>query len=125
MSRPDSLDPEDTMLPDDPDTSDWYSAPNIPTLKRVTVAVRQRDPSVWDDTTARLSYTAQLAAYLRARPYVFIPATTLERFGRQAWRTRLSEARRGQYRGGYPMHIENRQRRLASGAVISEYRYRP
>ena len=134
MSRPDSYDPLDLVRPDpdDPNLPDWDDAPDIPRLKRVTVAVRQRDPNLWDDPpvpasvkATKPSYTARLAEYLRARPHLWTPATDLFRFGQLGWRTRCSEARRGQYPGGQPMRIDNRQRRLASGAVISEYRYRP
>ena len=135
MSSPDnSHDPLDPVRPDpdDPNLADWDDAVDIPRLERVTVAVRHRDPRLWGDTpvpvsvqATKPSYTARLAAYLRARTNLWTPATDLFRFGQLGWRTRLSEARRGQYRDGAPTRIDNRQRRLASGAVISEYRYRP
>jgi hypothetical protein len=110
-------------------TNPW---PEIRRLGPVTASVRMPDPRLWDDApvpasarATKPSYTVRLAEYLRARPHIWIQATNLERFGRQAWRTRLSQARRGQYRGGVPMRIDNRQRRQPSGAVISEYRYVP
>ena len=110
-------------------TNPW---PEIRRIGPVTAHVRMPNPRLWDDApvpdsveATKPSYTARLAEYLRARPHRWTPATHLFRFGQLGWRTRLSEARRGQYRDGAPMRIDNRQRRLASGAVISEYRYIP
>lgn len=39
------------------------------------------------------SYTADLMRYLRKRPNVWIDAREFEIFGRQAWRSRISDAR--------------------------------
>lgn len=70
----------------------------------------------------RQSLADALETFLRANPHLWISAVLFEQFGRQAWRTRLSEVRqRFEAEGGA---IENRLRR-DGGAVISEYRYRP
>ena len=77
------------------------------------------------------TFTERIAAYFRQQPEVWIPAVDLERVGgRQAWRTRLSEARRH-----YGMTIENRIRWVpprvgragdqVPGFRLSEYRYVP
>lgn len=78
----------------------------------------------------RQNYAEQLEAFLRARPGIWIAAVTFEQFGRQAWRTRLSEVRQViEAEGGT---IENRQRRVPLGpctttsyTILSEYIYRP
>jgi len=71
----------------------------------------------------RHSYTQQIADYLKARPLVWIPAVSLESVGgRQAWRTRVSEARRA------GMVIQNRVLRMSNGREHwreSQYRYIP
>lgn len=74
--------------------------------------------------TSRHSFTMRIGAFFQDRPLVWIPATELEQFGRQAWRTRLSDARRR-----YGLRIENRVRKVrrSDGTlyVKSEYRYVP
>jgi len=50
------------------------------------------------------SLTQQLAAFLKARPHQWIGAREFEQFGRQSWRTRLSECRKAPHF----MNIENR-----------------
>jgi hypothetical protein len=67
----------------------------------------------------RESFTARLVAFFLARPYEWIDARELEQFGRQAWRTRLSEAR-----VHHGMALRNRQRKV-NGYTVSEYRYEP
>lgn len=81
------------------------------------------------EISRRQNYAEQLEAFLRARPGAWIAAVDFEQFGRQAWRTRLSEVRQViEAEGGV---IENRQRRVPLGAsetsytILSEYRYRP
>lgn len=70
----------------------------------------------------RRTFVDQVEAYFKKRPGQWIPATELEPVGgRQAWRTRVSDARRE--RG---LNIENRTRkvRLSDGShiTVSEYR---
>lgn len=69
------------------------------------------------------TFTAAVVAFFKARPGVWVPATALETVGgRQAWRTRVSDARRL-----HGMTIENRTRRITrtDGETwrLSEYRY--
>jgi hypothetical protein len=87
-----------------------------------------QQPSLLDaasDTADAATFTAAVARFFRAHPGVWIRATELERVGgRQAWRTRVSDARRQ-----YGLTIENRCRRVreADGRVwtLSEYRWVP
>lgn len=70
------------------------------------------------------TFTDRVAEFLKRNPNVWIPAIRFEAIGgRQAWRTRLSEARRS------GMQIENRTQRVkrADGSTytLSEYRYVP
>lgn len=68
-----------------------------------------------------MSLTAQLAAYLQARPNTWIDAhALLQVAGFAAWRTRLSECRRPPFN----LTIENRTRRV-NGYTVSEYRFTP
>lgn len=70
------------------------------------------------------TYTARVADYFRARPGVWIRATELEAVGgRQAWRTRVSDARRL----GLPIRNRCRRVMLRSGEMVtvSEYCYVP
>lgn len=81
--------------------------------------------------TSRHSFTVRAMAYFKDRPLVWIPAVELEQFGRQAWRTRISEARQ-RFEAANDGTIENR---VLIGAMypgtgaarytISEYRYVP
>jgi hypothetical protein len=82
----------------------------------------------------RKSFTDAVLDFLRANQGRWIQAIEFEAVGgRQAWRTRLSEARLILEREGGT--VENRQRRSVvidgngrkhvAGAVISEYRYLP
>jgi hypothetical protein len=69
------------------------------------------------------TYTANVARFFRANVGRWVRATELEAVGgRQAWRTRVSEARRV-----YGLTIENRVRRVreADGRTwtLSEYRF--
>ena len=82
-------------------------------------------PSLLDALDDAATFTAAVARYFRERPGVWVRATDLERVGgRQAWRTRVSEARRQ-----YQMRIENRCRSVvkADGRAwkLSEYRWVP
>lgn len=84
-------------------------------------------PSLLDalDVSDAATFTAAIVRYFRARPGVWCCATDLEHVGgRQAWRTRVSDARRL-----YGMTIENRCRRMVnpdgSWWTLSEYRWVP
>lgn len=77
------------------------------------------------------SYTRDLIAFVKAREGRWISAIEFEQFGRQAWRTRLSEARL-QLQAAGEGTIENRQsiaRMVLNGRprrlTLSEYRYVP
>lgn len=80
-----------------------------------------------DETKSRrVTRTAELASYFRARPWVWVNCLDLEFAGRQAWRSRLSNLRFAPYR----MTIKNRQMRVpradGRGAFTrSEYRFEP
>lgn len=66
------------------------------------------------------NFTLRVAEFFKANPLRWIDARELEAIGgRQAWRTRLSEARRF-----YQMNIENRVERHP-GFTRSLYRYVP
>jgi hypothetical protein len=67
----------------------------------------------------RENNTQRLIEFFTARPFQWIDARVLEQFGRQAWRTRVSEARLD-----FGVPIVNRLRR-AGGVVRSEYAYVP
>lgn len=67
-----------------------------------------------------MTRTEQARRFFAEHPHTWHSAYTLEQFGRQAWRTRVSEAR-----ALLPGRIENRQRQSPTGHVISEYRYVP
>lgn len=72
------------------------------------------------DAPQALSLTAQLAAYFKARPHVWIDGVQIENIaGRYAWRTRISNCRTR-----FGMVIENRQTREGK-FTKSEYRYVP
>jgi len=69
-----------------------------------------------------LTFAARLAAHFHSRPNQFIDGLELAKIGGvYAYRTRLSELRRAPFN----MVIENRQRRMFTGTVISEYRFVP
>lgn len=77
--------------------------------------------------------TARLMAFVKDRPNQWIRATEFEQFGRQAWRTRLSEARK-KFEAAHDGTIENRVQRVYREAegdleawvfLRSEYRYIP
>jgi hypothetical protein len=72
-----------------------------------------------DELVRRGNNTQRIAAFFKERPYQWIDARALESFGRQAWRTRLSNARIEHH-----MNIVNRLRR-GDGVVLSEYCYQP
>ena len=79
-------------------------------------------PSLLDAPLDAATFTAHVAAYFRARPGQWIRATELEAVGgRQAWRTRVSDARRA-----YGLTIQNRCRRIVEPDgrrwTLSEYR---
>jgi hypothetical protein len=60
-----------------------------------------------------------LAAYFREHPGQWLDGRDLATVaGNYAWRTRISDLRKPPFR----MPIENRQRRLSGGAIVSEYR---
>lgn len=83
-----------------------------------------------------MSFTLRLMAFVKDRPGVWIPATAFEQFGRQAWRSRISDARQ-KFEAAKDGTIENRQRiavKVIAGTndvwqektfKISEYRYMP
>jgi hypothetical protein len=69
----------------------------------------------------RATNTQTVADLFKRRPYQWIGTLELEKAGgRNAWRTRVSDARKQFEKSGWT--ITNRQIRL-DGAVISEYRY--
>jgi hypothetical protein len=75
------------------------------------------------------SFTQRVLDFLTARPNVYVSAVELESVGgRQAWRTRISEARHILESRGEGT-IKNRQRRMtrADGTcwVLSEYAFLP
>lgn len=78
--------------------------------------------------TPRHSFTARLMAFVKDRPLQWIPALEFEQFGRQAWRTRISEARQ-KFEAAHDGTIENRQRshmaKDGTRFTHSEYRYVP
>lgn len=57
----------------------------------------------------RHSNTARLMAFVKDQPNRWIPATSFEQFGRQAWRSRISDARK-KFEAARDGTIENRQR---------------
>jgi hypothetical protein len=76
----------------------------------------------------RLGGTARTMAFLQAHPRQWIAAIKFEDVGgRQAWRTRLSEARL-KFQAAGEGTIENRQRHMRTDGrewVLSEYRFVP
>jgi hypothetical protein len=88
--------------------------------------------------------TSRLMAFVKDRAGHWLPATEFEQFGRQAWRTRISDARK-RFEAVQDGTIENRVRRGHSagcaklfaadleeearcdcgGRIRSEYRYVP
>lgn len=79
-------------------------------------------------TATRHSFTLMLMAFLKDRPNRWLAATEFEQFGRQSWRTRLSEARK-RFEAAGDGTIENRVTRSRPGDryqwTLSEYRYVP
>jgi hypothetical protein len=76
--------------------------------------------AIWGEgAVMRESFTTRLVAFFEARPYEWIDARELEQFGRQAWRTRVSNARTA-----HGLVLRNRQRKV-NGYTVSEYRYEP
>lgn len=76
-----------------------------------------------------MSATARLMAFVKDRPGQWIHATTFEQFGRQGWRTRISNARQ-KFQAVQDGTIENQVLpiRDASGTIVrkdSFYRYVP
>jgi hypothetical protein len=72
------------------------------------------------------TFTRAVVAFFRARPLEWVPAIALETVGgRQAWRTRVSNARKAPYR----LDIQNRTRMVTrpdgTRYKLSEYRYVP
>lgn len=59
--------------------------------------------------STRHSFTARLMAYVKDRPNRWIPAQEFEQFGRQAWRSRISDARK-KFHEAQDGTIENRWR---------------
>jgi len=109
-----------------PKLFDWLAnVKPITRLKPISQRPVTLDRQLWDLPVDRpsptgTSRTDQLARYLIERPWIDVTAIELERFGRQAWRTRLSEARTR-----YSMVITNKLRRRPDGSVESSYRYEP
>jgi hypothetical protein len=83
-----------------------------------------RESQISDNDRPR-SFTARVAALFRSQPNRWIPASEIARVGGScAWRTRISECRRGPYF----MTITNRTRRVESDGrtfTVSEYRHVP
>ena len=80
--------------------------------------------AVAQEQERRTSNALAVYEYFKAHPLTWTSTETLERVGgRNAWRTRLSECRRG-VRVPERLNIVNRQSRI-TGTVISEYRYIP
>lgn len=72
-----------------------------------------------DFSATPATFRDRLAAYLMARPGIYIDGLELAKVGGvYGWRTRVSECRL------IGMRIENRQRRVGR-RVVSEYRYVP
>lgn len=73
----------------------------------------------------RATNTSRVREWFLSHPWQWVDTRTLELLGgRQAWRTRVSDARVAMRDEGLGT-IRNRQRRDADGAVFSEYRYEP
>lgn len=71
-------------------------------------------------------FTDAVVAYFRARPWQWIAAVDLEHVGgRQAWRTRVSEARHAPYWLPIRNRVRTVQRADGSTFRLSEYRYEP
>lgn len=56
-----------------------------------------------------MSFTARLMAFVKDRPFTWIPAREFEQFGRQAWRSRIADARR-KFHAARDGTIQNRVR---------------
>lgn len=69
------------------------------------------------------SYTRDLIAFVKLRPYEWIDAIRFEQFGRQAWRTRISDARM-QLQSRCDGTIENRVLQVGR-TKRSQYRFVP
>jgi hypothetical protein len=79
--------------------------------------------------TRHASNTSRLMAFVKDRAGCWLPATEFEQFGRQAWRTRISDARK-RFEAVQDGTIENRVRRVYVNDdggywLVSEYRYVP
>ena len=69
-----------------------------------------------------MNRTDKAILFFTSQPHIWHQSVTLEQFGRNAWRTRISEARiRLKTQGS----LTNRLRKSSTGIVISEYRYSP
>lgn len=90
-------------------------------------------PALWQDRTnvmdaieadRRQGGAKRVLAYFLAHPGQWLSTYELEgQGGRNAWRTRVSDARKKvEADGGV---IQNRQRKRADGSICSEYRYLP
>lgn len=76
-----------------------------------------------------MNFTDRVMAFFRERPNVWLRATLLEEpGGRQAWRTRISDARK-RFEAAGEGTIENRTRRIKTDGgeawTLSEYRFVP
>jgi|TARA_R110002110_G_scaffold402930_6_gene620490 hypothetical protein len=68
----------------------------------------------------KVSYTEKLRQFLEAHPNEWIDGRRLSDVaGVYAWRTRVSEVRK------LGLTIENRQRRMTNGVVVSQYCFIP
>lgn len=70
-----------------------------------------------------MSYTDAVIAFVQAHEGIWLDAIRFEQFGRQAWRTRISDARRRLEQAGKGT-IENRVLRVGR-QKRSQYRYQP
>lgn len=72
-----------------------------------------------------MTRASALAEFFRDRPFVWIDGADLGMIaGRYAWRSRISDLRRGPHF----MNVQNRQRRVrvdGRSFVVSEYRFEP
>jgi hypothetical protein len=78
-------------------------------------------PITPEEKARRKTDTQKVLAFVTANEFRWIPAEEFEQFARQAWRTRISDARKIVKREGG--ELVNRCRR-PGGKVVSEYRYR-
>jgi acyl-coenzyme A synthetase/AMP-(fatty) acid ligase len=70
------------------------------------------------------TYIEKVIAFFAAHEGQWIDAIRFEQFGRQAWRTRISDARRRLVADGKGT-IENRVLHLRNGSKRSQYRFVP